>query len=512
MNVVYTAEQMRAEEAHLCEYGISYETMMRNAGASIAKEILSLQPKPRDVCVFCGKGRNGGDGMVVAALLRQSGIEKVKILLMDEITDELCLKMQREAVDAGVEIFSFLKDSSKIEERLRNTDCFVDAIFGIGFHGNLPFDLSRFTFYYNRHDAIKIAIDLPSGLSCDSEKVPEHYFHADKTVALHALKIVHVFSPARKACGEITVGNIGFSPLSAPYLITADDKYLTKEWPKRKQNAHKGNFGYALCIAGSYIMPGAAALATKACVETGAGLTALAFPDAAYMPLTAKLTEPIFVPCPSDVHGFFAKGAKEFLFPQLQKANTILFGCGVGQGEGAEEILEFLIENASVPLLIDADGINLLSKNLSLLKKAKSEILLTPHLGEMSRLTHLKIEEIEENRIEIAEQFAKEYGVFLVLKGCNTVIASPKRGLPAHINYTGNPGMATGGSGDMLSGIILSLLAQGVPPEFASIYGVYIHGVSGDMAAKEYSQMGTTPTRMLEKLPEVLLRIEQLCD
>lgn len=509
--IVFTAEQMRAEEKRGFADGISYEQMMREAGDGVAKKILAHRPRPKHVCVLCGKGRNGGDGFVCATRMALSGNCRVYIILADERpTDELAEKMLREARRIGVYIQKFAREPQTCADIIAKSDCLVDAVFGIGFSGSLRGSMCKLAQLYNEASALHVAVDIPSGLSADSSDIPELYFHADETVTMHVMKRVHVLSPTREACGKTSVVSIGFRP--APKLYTAmcipSVDWVAARLPRRSRTAHKGDFGYALCIAGSYRMPGAAFFAARACVESGAGLTALAFPDRAYSALTARLSEPIFVPCPSDADGFFGGGTAEVLSLPVKKSTAILFGCGAGTSEGARAVLEFLLKKADCPLLLDADGINLLGANIHVLKECGTSVILTPHPGEMARLTGMSAEDINADRIGVASRFAVENGVTVLLKGSGTVIAGADGAV--YVNPNGNPGMATGGSGDLLSGIILSLLAQGVSPVEAAVCGAFIHGAAGDAAADRYSQMGTTPTRMLETLPVILSQIEKV--
>ncbi len=276
--------------------------------------------------------------------------------------------------------------------------------------------------------------------------------------------------------------------------------------PVRATDSHKGTFGTALLFCGSYGFAGAAVLAAKGCLRSGVGLVKLAVPNKIYDICAAAVPEAVFLPLKSDKAGRFGKINKRQLSLHIQKANSILVGCGIGVSENNFKIVEYLIENAKCPLIIDADGINLLSYNIDILKRAKTPIILTPHPAEMSRLTGKSVENIQNNREVTAKEFAVKYGVYFVLKGNKTVVAAPSGEI--FINPTGNAGMATGGSGDVLSGITASLLCQNTDILSAVTSAVYIHGKAGDSAAEKMSETSLLPSDIIEELPCVFKTLE----
>ncbi|MBR1811655.1 MAG: NAD(P)H-hydrate dehydratase [Clostridia bacterium] len=505
---ILTAAQMRAEEARGFASGISYGTMMRTAGNAVADLLEQRFDDMQTVTVVCGKGKNGGDGFVAAKRFAQQGKKVYIVLAMGQPTDALARKMYLEALGRGLMIFDYQKVPQHCKTVMQRADLLIDAVFGIGFAGDLRGSVREIAELYNTCGAYKAAVDLPSGLSADSPALPTLYFHADYTVTMHTLKPVHFFAPAQAACGEVLIADIGFPPHPADTnaLFAPDQAYIKACFPLRKAESHKGTYGYALSVCGSKTMPGAAVLAARAAGECGAGLTAAAFPDGAYFPLTAHLTEQIFIPCQAEESGGFSYAAVNDLKAAVKRASAILFGCGVGTGNGAAAVLEYLLTNTDKPLIIDADGINLLALHKDILSARNAPTLLTPHPGEMSRLTGLSVAEINADRTETAKAFAAAHNVTVLLKGHRTVIAAPDGSV--FINPTGNPGMAVGGSGDMLSGMILSFAAQGLNLTAAAVCGAYLHGSAGDAAAKRYSMRGTTPLRMLEMLPQVLAALE----
>lgn len=506
---VLTADMMRREEERGYNLGVSYEKMMRTAGNNTADVILDLYAGLQTFTVVCGKGKNGGDGFVVASKLAKAGKRVYIILSMGYPSDDLSEKMYKETYRHGILSIDFKKNPNGCRSLMSKSDCLIDAVFGIGFKGEIKGSLAELAGFYNSLQCKKVAVDIPSGLSCDISDVPEIYFNTDVTVTMHTKKPVHIFAPSSKKCGCVYTVGIGFDLPEAVEsdIYFTDIDYVRTKFPQRSADSHKGSYGFVLSVCGSYKMPGAAVMAAESAVLSGAGLVAAAFPDRAYNAISSKLAEQIYVPCPSDSSGEFAENSSETLSAYMKKASVILFGCGAGTGNGSMKTLEYIIKNADCPIIIDADGINLLSVNINLLKELKVPCLITPHPGEMSRLLKRDVAYINANRIDCARDFAKKYNISVLLKGNKTVICSSDGG--TFINTTGNPGMAVGGSGDILSGITASFTAQGLSVFEAAVCGAYVHGAAGDLAAEKYSMLGTSPRRCLDEMPYVLLQIEK---
>ncbi len=272
--------------------------------------------------------------------------------------------------------------------------------------------------------------------------------------------------------------------------------------PPRPADANKGTFGHLLSVCGSMMMPGAAVLAASAAVRMGAGLVTAAFPTAAYSAIAPHLVEPLLCPMQSDENGFFSAQSLFGLIDRLKKATACLIGCGLGNTTDTQTIVREMLLRSDKPIVLDADGINAISDNINILNAVSVPVILTPHPGEMSRLCKISINEIQQNRVEVAMNFAKQTKTTVVLKGAGTIIATPDG--KCYINKTGNSGMAKGGSGDVLAGMVASLLAQGASPENAAICAVYLHGAAGDLAADKTSERGMTPSDMVSILPQLL--------
>ena len=291
-------------------------------------------------------------------------------------------------------------------------------------------------------------------------------------------------------CGEVIVADIGVKPSSYSYLTT--EKPVFK---KRRHNSHKGSYGTALLINGSYGMAGAAILAAKAALRSGLGIAKCVLCEGIYPAFTAAVPEAVCLPVKQNEKGTLTSDID--ISDICDNCNALLFGCGIGKSRDNEILLEKILLN-NLPTVIDADGINALSHRIDILKKSKAPIILTPHPGEMARLCGISIGEVEENRAELAKKFAKDFGCVLVLKGANTIVSSPDGEI--YFNMTGNPGMATGGSGDVLSGIIVSLLAQGFSCDEAAKAAVYLHGEAGDKAALKHGERQMLPSDIIENL------------
>ncbi len=513
---VYSCEQMRKIEENAYMQGMSYITMMENAGFSCHEKIAELTDdifKP--VVVLCGSGKNGGDGFVIARLLKNKGYD-VKVILVCGMPKAAEAEYMYSLLD-GVEIYHFdnLKYDTEIKKVLSCSGVIVDCIFGIGFKGQLRENTQSLVSFINSNSkALKISVDIPSGLKGDAPLVDGEPFKSDYTLAVTCKKPAHVLKPAADYCGKVIVLDIGFS--SDCYNLAdgcafecADYEYISKALPLRKTDSNKGTYGKLLCICGSMRMQGAAVLCSKAAVNSGAGIVISAFPVKAYSAIASKLTEPLMLPLKDDENGFLTEEAIEEIKVNLTSATAVVIGCGLGVTDGTRKVFDFVIKNAKCPVIIDADGLNILSENTDILKSVDATVVLTPHPGEMSRLIKKNISDIQRDRISACKELSSKTGAVVLLKGSNTVISGGSR---VFINPTGNQGMAKGGSGDVLSGIIGSFLAQGVSCFESAVSGAYIHGECGDKGVKKLSFTGLTPSSMTEMLPELFSNYENKVD
>ena len=499
---VLTAENMRKAEDLAVKNGSDFYTLMETACTRCA-DIIAKEDKGKKITILCGKGKNGGDGFVIARKLWQCGFRKIFVILVyGKPTDELCSQMYDAMIRYPVVTADFTTEADTCIHHIKTADVIVDSVFGIGFKGNLSDNAETAVRFSNENkSAKKYAVDIPSGLTADGEYTENLYFNADKTLTMIALKPVQVLKPTADFCGETLVMDIGVSD-EILSLFAEEYATLTKEEAlsnirKRAFDSNKGDFGKILTICGSRNMTGCVYLCNQAAVEIGAGLITAAFPECIYDTVTAKLIEPLMLPLPSNENGRIMTDART-LYEKLEKSDIVAIGCGIGADNDTKELVKFIIRNCTSTLILDADALNCIAKDTEILKEAQCDIIITPHPGEMSRLTGMSIGELQNNRTETAMNFAKEYGVTVLLKCANTVIADKNGRL--FINTTGNPSMARGGSGDVLTGLIAGLVPQTEDLFTAVSTACYIHGATADYVTEKFGSLSATPTRVVENL------------
>ena len=382
----------------------------------------------------------------------------------------------------------------------------MDCIFGIGFHGEPKAPFNEVFDAVNHSGAAVISIDTPSGTDATTGEVV-NAVRADLTIAVSTLKFAHVLPPANSYCGKVVTVNIGipedcYDDDYAHTIVKADIK---NNFPKRDKNSHKGSFGHQLNICGSYLMPGAAVISAKAALKTGVGLLKCVFPKSIYPVMTSHMTQPIFKPVCENEQKTVSIGAMNDIFEELKWADSIAVGCGLDNNDDTQVIVGQIIKSSEVPVVLDADGINAAAPFIDIIKDKKAPLIITPHPAEMARLIKEDTAYVQSHRIEVAKAFAKENDVILVLKGANTIVTD---GNAVFVNTNGNAGMAMGGTGDMLTGMIGSFLAQGLAPLEAARSAVFIHGLCGDITASELSQRGMTVEDMLSLLGALMSEFE----
>jgi len=529
-----SSEQMRNIDKKTIEGAkIPGLELMEKAGrgsAEVALKMLGKNAQDKKVVIFCGRGNNGGDGFVVGRYLFEWGAEVIFYLLgeKEKIMGDAEINLKK-AIKMGLPIKEVLNIDDlpkKIE-----ADLIVDAIFGTGFKGEIigldaeainSINGSR----VQRFNGLEVlSIDVPSGLNADTGEISNVCVKADRTATMGLPKIGHFFHPGKDYSGEVTVIDIG-----VPQEIIDEKKInlnvITKEevkelLPERPGDAYKGNCGRVVLIAGSTGLTGAAALASLSCLRVGAGMAILGIPKSLNEIMEIKLTEVMTKPLP-DVRkkGALALRGLGEIMQILKWGDCVALGPGLGQHFETVELVKRLVIKIELPMVIDADGLNAIAKDSTILNQAKAPLILTPHIGELSRLINVPIEEIAKDRIRYALESAKRFNCVMVFKGAPTIVAEPKG--EAFVNSTGNAGMATAGSGDVLTGIIVGLLAQMLFDEKrkdednkmnimldAATCGVFIHGLAGDLAKEEKGEMGMIAGDIMEKIPEALLSTDE---
>lgn len=507
---VLTVENTRKVERLANESGISFLQLMENAGSYCARIIRQTfeNTNKRNVLVVCGKGKNGGDGFVIARKLSEYGYNPTVMMTMGLPVDDESSEMLARIRAMGITVVHYDETTDKYFE---NAQIIVDCIFGVGFKGEPNEKIAELFNKINSVSATVVSIDVPSGLEGDSGKLTSSHIKADMTIAVLVLKPVHVLKPSIESCGRVVVAPIGipekcFADVNATLFTMSTDE-IKGFFAKRDTESHKGTFGTVLVIGGSYEMPNAVYFASQGAVNSGAGLVKVAFPAVAYSAIAPKTYEQILIPLESNKMGRISQNAIKRIEKELTKCSCVLIGCGMGNDEDTKSITEFVIKNSQVPVILDADGINCFENNIDILDSAKSTVILTPHPKEMSRIAGVSVQSIQENRGAVVKSFTRAHKSILALKGASTLVGCTEYD-DVYVNNTGNPGMSTGGTGDVLGGIIASFIAQGIDPFKSTVAGVKIHGLVGDAVTEKYSMMGNTPSLMLGELPSVLSKFE----
>jgi len=514
MQRIVSAKEMRwCDETTINTYGVPGLLLMENAGRGVVEVIKQKYPalESKNVLVICGKGNNGGDGFVIARVLSNS-CAQISVLLMASPSElkgdakKNFLILQKFAKKSSQKI-TLHRYSKRNLSSIPKPDIIVDAIFGTGFSGSVRKPFADVINWMNKRGTQIVAADIPSGVNGTTGVVENCAVRANLTVTFGSIKSGLLCNQGRELVGSVIVVDIGI-----PNSITQDKRLRTslveksdvhRIIPKRSMHAHKYSVGKVLVLAGSKGLTGAAALCSTSAMRAGAGAVALGTPEPVYPILARKLTEVMTFPLPATSDGTLSLDALEGIRERLSWADVLMIGPGLSQNlETQQLILKLLLEYRG-KVLVDADGLNAIAANgISRLRSARAQFILTPHVGEFSRLTGLQSLEVEHGRIEAARVLANQIGATVVLKGVPTVTASREGN--CFLNSTGNPGMATAGSGDVLSGIITGLWAQGMSDVEAAWASVYLHGLSGDLAAKKLGERGLLANDLIEYLPAAM--------
>ncbi|MDD2366257.1 MAG: NAD(P)H-hydrate dehydratase [Desulfuromonadaceae bacterium] len=505
MRVVTSHTMQEIDRQAICEYGLSGIKLMESAGSSCVEEIIAEFGLKGRAVVMAGKGNNGGDGFVIARLLSQKGWSVKTIILADreDIRGDAAANIAKLA-DSTINYCTHEGQLSALHmEEIFHADVIIDALLGTGLRRDVSNVYLEAIDLVNASGRPVVSVDIPSGIHGTTGRVLGDAVRAYITVTFAFAKLGHVLYPGAEHTGRLVVADIGIpSELMKTALgydfLNADT--MRQKLHRRDRLAHKGDFGHILLIAGSVGKTGAAALSANSAVRAGSGLVTLAVPESLNSILEVKTTEAMTMPLPDSGSGHLTNSA----FPAIEKLivgkDAVAIGPGLDRRPGTYALVQNIVETFDMPMVIDADGLNALAEDITVLKRKKTaNLILTPHPGEMSRLLGASIPDVEAIRISVAQEFARKYAVYLVLKGARTVIASPD-GVAA-INGSGNPGMATGGMGDVLTGIIVSLLGQGYVAWEACCLGVFLHGFAADMIAEEKGEIGITASDVLEQLP-----------
>ncbi|MBI5057733.1 MAG: NAD(P)H-hydrate dehydratase [Nitrospirae bacterium] len=534
LKVVTAQEMQQIDRITIDRFGVAGTVLMERAGLAVVSRINELfyqktedrrqktEMQQRKILVLCGGGNNGGDGFVAARILHDQGrdVEVFSFAKPQDLKGDANTNYDA-AVKFGVKIYPANKFLARHSSLVTRHCLIVDALLGTGLNKDVLPPFSQIIEKVNRLSSPVVSVDIPSGVSSDTGQIMGCAIKAHYTVTFGLPKRGHLLYPGAEYTGKLFIEDIGF-----PKQLLVSEKIRVNLpqredaislLPERPGYSHKGTYGHVLLLAGSKGKTGAALMAAKACLRTGAGLVTIGIPDTLVNAFQSRVTEEMLLPLADKGNGTLSYKSSDAVLEFLKKrANVLAIGPGLSADDEISRLVAMLIAGSRVPIVIDADGLNALTGRTGVLKKAKSPVILTPHSGEMARLLQKsevrsqKSEEnirasIEKDRINTALLFSKQTKIYLILKGAPTIIAAPDGN--AFINPTGNPGMATAGTGDVLTGMISAFLAQRLTPQSASILGVYIHGLLGDIVAAEKGEHSLIASDIISAVPKVFRSI-----
>jgi len=509
MKVLSSKQMKEIDRRAIQELGIPGPTLMEKAGLRIFQNIQRRFPNlsKEKFTIVAGKGNNGGDGFVVARHLLKQGADPDVLLLASksEVKGDAAGNL-KVAEEIGIRISEVrsVKDLNIQKRKISQSSVIIDAIFGTGLTKPAQRLYVDVIALINKSKAFKVAVDIPSGLSSDTFQIIGPCVKADLTVTLAAPKISHVFPPAEECIGELVIADIGIPSFlfkdKELKLELVEEKTVAPYFKKRKRDAHKGTYGHLFILSGSLGKTGAAVMAGKAALKMGAGLVTVGTPESC-LPIVARgMDELMTEPLSETQEKTLSSEALKKTFSLLEGKDALMIGPGISTHPSTAEFVLSLIPKIKIPAVIDADALSILASRPETIKSLRRPAVLTPHPGEFARLLGISTREVVGRKLELVPQFAAEYGVYLVLKGYRTLTATPDG--KVYVNPTGNPGMATAGSGDVLSGMIASMIIQEKNLLEAVLAAVYVHGLSGDLGVKKVGEKPLTAGDIIRYLPQ----------
>ena len=512
-----TASQMQDMDRQTIEsFGIPGVVLMENAGRGAFDFLVKTfnDINSRKVAVVAGRGNNGGDGFVIARYLLEKGVH-VKVFLLSskqkvggdaklnlDLYESLCTASGADPIIEIPDADAFKKQ----KENIVRHDLFVDAILGTGLNSDVRGYYKDAIQLMNRSGNPIFSIDIPSGLHSDTGQPLGIAAKASATSTFAFAKAGHILYPGNTHTGTLDIVDIGIPGFIArdkkiPLSLINKDR-IQKMFPPRQSQSHKGSYGHLLIVAGSAGKTGAASLCANAAMRCGTGLVTLGVAKSLNKSIEPQVIEAMTYPLPEKKKGYLSDTCFEHIQKLLKGKQALAIGPGLGENKKTQTLIKKILEKTTVPLIIDADAINCLARDLNALKKKKAPAVLTPHPGEMARLCHMTTKQVQSNRINVASAFAKDFDSILILKGAQTVVSLPDG--RSFVCPTGNPGMASGGMGDVLTGMIAGFCAQGFPLEAASLAGVYIHGLCGDILSEQMGGFGFLASDIVENIPKTI--------
>jgi len=516
--LVTTAAEMRQLDRLAIElYGIPGVLLMENAGAQVARILWQEYPDllSRRVTVLCGRGNNGGDGFVAARYLHNNGVS-VSVFIIGEPSEirgdaRVHLNMLQRA-GMVPEPVQTPESAKKIGARLVHYDVLIDALLGTGLRDEVSGVFQLVVSAMNATGRPIVAVDIPSGLSAEGGALLGDHVRADLTVTMALPKRGLLLYPAAEFVGRLVVVDIGFPAAvrehEAVRCHVLEAQTIAAQLQTRRADTHKGSYGHVLIVAGGPGKTGAGALASLAALRTGAGLVSFALPYSLNAAMETKLTEVMTIPLPESEPGVLGEEATRPLIEWLEGKSALVLGPGIGTHPETVRCVHEVLRQVRIPTVLDADGLNALPPDPTGVGDIQAPLVLTPHPGELARLRRTTTAAIQTNRLTLAQETANAWKAVVVLKGAHTVIAEPDGTL--FINLTGNPGMATAGTGDVLSGMIGALLGQGYPPSLAARIAVHTHGLAGDLAAAAVGERSFIAGDLVETLSRAFRQLVQV--
>ncbi len=515
---ILTVDQMRQVEQDGAKIGVSTDMLMENAGKAVAEEVRQILGTidKQGILILVGPGNNGGDGLVAARHLHDWGAKATVYLCAQRAENDANLGLVQER---GIACIEATQDEGmgRLSELLSSASAAIDALFGTGktrpLSGIFTQVLEKVSWARRKYPGLRIiALDLPSGLNADTGDVDPACLYADYTITLGFPKPGLFNFPGVERIGKLTIVDIGIPTYLAEQATT---ELITGEWaslvlPKRPLEANKGSFGRVLVTAGSINYIGAAYLACSGAIRVGAGVVTLATATSLQPILASKLTEVTYLPLPESQPGIISLKAVKLIRQQLNYYKVLLLGCGLGQSQSVMQFIKAILVRLKLALpflVLDADALNTLAKIPSWWQELTDDAILTPHAGEMARLTGLSIDDVQSDRVGTAKRAALEWHKTIVLKGAGTVIAAPDG--RCRISPIANPGLASAGTGDVLTGAIAGLVAQGLSLFDAAACGVYLHGKAGEVVKAELGDAGMIASDLLPVLPLVIKQLKE---
>ncbi len=503
MKISSVSEMRAMDQKAIAEFGIPEAILMENAGGA-AYEVLKVTYgiSIGRVLVICGIGNNGGDGLVLARKIHSNGGKVCVVLLGDPQKFSGAARINYEIITTLPIEVDRVETAQAFKEKITSCSLIVDAVFGTGLDRTVEGFYADVIELINQSGKAVLSVDIPSGVNGDNGDIMGVAVRADQTVTFGLPKYGNLFYPGSALCGKLFVSHISFSPVIYNVSELMVSINALDPLPPRPEDAHKGDLGEALFIAGADGYYGAPYFSAVSFLKAGGGYSRLASPKSVTPIIAAKGSEIVFVPQEETAAGSIAISNREALLKLSERMDMVVIGPGLSLDPETQKLVRELVTEIEKPLLLDGDGITAICGGADLIKNRKTETILTPHLGEMSRLTGMSVPEIKADRIRVLQKTCSDLNAIIALKGAHSLIGYPDGKVV--VNMSGNPGMATAGSGDVLTGTIAAMFGLGLPMPAAVRIGVFMHGLAGDLAAARKGEDGITAQDILENLPEAV--------